>query len=351
MAWFADTRSADPLHLLPVATPGDNEVTTGHLPGNDFWAFAGIEQAVRIARRLGHSGDASRWNGQLVDYRRTLQAQVRASSAKLGGFIPPALEGGGQDWGNYWAAYPAQPFLPTDPLVTRTLAHARSEFREGIATYGEPKMLHAYLGFRVLETQLERNEQTGVVDGFYSELAHTTSTGASFETGLLPFADRTIDLATVPHGWWAAEYVTLLRNMLVREEGNGVVLMSAISPSWLKSGQVVAVREAPTTFGTVAFTLTPNTNGATLSWRTGLRPQTKLSWPVPAGVTAVHAPGLSRGVIHLRGRSGSIQVLWRIARGPKPTFEKTVSALLKQYRRFGGAARATGHNAAPVVSE
>lgn len=352
MTWFEDTRSADPLHLLPVATPGDNEVTTGHLPGNDFWAYAGVEQAVDMARRLGHSGDASRWNGDLVDYRRTLQAQVRASSAKLGGFIPPSLEGaGGQDWGNYWAAYPAQPFSPTDPLVTRTLAHARSEFREGIATYGEPKMLHGYLGFRVLETQLERNEQTDVVDGFYSELAHTTSTGASFETSLLPFADRTIDLTTVPHGWWAAEYVTLLRNMLVREDGNGIVLMSAISPSWLRAGQVVAVREVPTTFGTVAFTLTPNANGATLSWRTGLRSGTRLSWPVPAGVTAVHAPGLNRGVIHLRGRSGSIQVSWRIARGPKPTFDKTVAALLKQYKRNGGAARASGHNAAPVVSE
>jgi hypothetical protein len=350
MAWFEDTRSADPLHLLPVATPGDNEVTTGHLPGNDFWAYAGVEQAVRLARRLGHSRDASRWNEDLVDYRRVLQAQVRASSANLGGFIPPSLEGGGQDWGNYWAAYPAQPFPPTDPLVTRTIAHARSQFREGVATYGEPRMLHAYLGFRVLETQLQRNEQTDVVDGFYSALAHTTSTGASFETGLLPFADRTIDLATVPHGWWAAEYVTLLRNMLLREEGNGIVLMSAISPSWLKSGQVVAVREAPTTFGAVAFTLTPNADGATLSWRTRLRPGTKLSWPVPTGVTAVHAPGLSRGVIHLRGRSGSIQVSWKIARGPKPTFEKTAAALLKQYKRNGGAARASGHNAAPVVS-
>jgi hypothetical protein len=351
MAWFEDARAADPLHLLPVGTPGDNEVTTGHLPGNDFWAFAGVEQAVRMARKLGHSGDASRWNGDLSDYRRTLQTQVRASSAKLGGFIPPSLEGGGQDWGNYWAAYPAQPFSPTDPLVTRTIEHARSEYREGIATYGEPKMLHAYLGFRVLETQLERNEQTDVVDGFYSELAHTTSTGASFETGLLPFGDRTIDLSTVPHGWWAAEYVTLLRNMLLREEGNGVVLMSAISPSWLKSGRVVAVREAPTTFGTVAFTLAPSANGATLSWRTSLRSGVKLSWPVPAGVTAVRAPGLSRGVIHLRGKSGSIQVSWRIARGPKPTFEKTVAALLKQYKRNGGAARSAGHNAAPVVSE
>jgi hypothetical protein len=41
---------------------------------------------------------------------------------------------------------------------------------------------------------------------------------------------------------------------------------------------------------------------------------------------------------------------WKIARGPKPTFEKTVAALLKQYKRFGGAARGAGHNAAPVVS-
>jgi hypothetical protein len=350
MAWLESVRSTDPLHLLPVTTPGDNEVTTGHLPGNDFWAIAGVEQAVRMARRLGHPDDASRWSGDLTDYRRTLQAQVRASASKLGGFIPPSLEGGGQDWGNYWAAYPGQAFAPTDPLVTRTIAHARSEFREGIGSYGDPKMLHSYLGFRVLETQLARNEQTGVVDGFYSELAHTTSTGASFETSLLPFSDRTIDLATVPHGWWAAEYVTLLRNMLVREEGNGLVLMSAISPSWLKSGRVVAVREAPTTFGTVAFSLNPNAGGATLSWRTRLRSGTRLSWPVPAGVTAVHAPGLSRGVIHLRGRSGSIQVSWRIARGPKPTFEKTVAALLKAYKRNGGAARANGHNAAPVVS-
>src|SRR4030081_2906161 len=119
--------------------------------------------------------------------------------------MPPALGGGGQDWGNYWAAYPGQAFAPTDPLVTRTIAHARSEFREGIGSYGDPKMLHSYLGFRVLETQLARNEQTGVVDGFYSELAHTTSTGASFETSLLPFSDPPIVLATVPHGWCGAE--------------------------------------------------------------------------------------------------------------------------------------------------
>ena len=45
------------------------------------------------------------------------------------------------------------------------------------------KFYSEVLGFRVLETQLERSEPSDVVQGFYSELAHTTSTGASFETG------------------------------------------------------------------------------------------------------------------------------------------------------------------------
>jgi hypothetical protein len=101
----------------------------------------------------------------------------------------------------------------------------------------------------------------------------------------------------------------------------------------------------------VAFTLAPNADGATLSWRTRLRSGVRLSWPVPVGVAGVRAPGLRAGVIHLRGSSGSIQVSWRIARGPKPTFEKTVAALLKQYKRNGGAARSAGRNAAPVVSQ
>src|SRR5207245_2253220 len=101
--------------LLPVSTPGDNEFTTGHLPGNDFWAYAGVEQAVRMARRLRHGDDAARWNRDLTDYRGAIQTQVRASAAKLGGYIPPSLEGGGQDWGNFWAAYPARAFDPTDP--------------------------------------------------------------------------------------------------------------------------------------------------------------------------------------------------------------------------------------------
>ena len=351
MAWFESARATDPLRIMPVGNPGDNEYVQGHIVGDDFWAYAGVEQAVALAQRLGHDADARRWSADLADFQRALRTAVRASAARLGGFIPPALEGGGQDWGNYWAAYPAQAFAPTDPLVTATIAHERRESREGIATYGAPRLLHAYLGFRVLETELERNQQADVVQGLYSELAHTTSTGASFETGTPPLGNRAVDTATVPHGWWAAEYVTLLRNMLVREQGRGVVLMSALPPAWLAPGRVVAVRAAPTEFGTVSFSLRGTADGATLSWRSSLARGTALSWPLPAGVRDVHARGLSRRVIHLHGRSGSLSILWRPAGGPRPTFAKVAAALLAQYRRHGAASRAAAGNAVPLVSD
>ena len=121
----------------------------------------------------------------------------------------------------------------------------RRRFREGIATYLDTRLLHHYLGFRVFQTELLRNEQRKVVEGLYAELAHTTGSGAGFEAGTAPFGDRIVDDVTTPHGWFAAEYVALLRNMLVREQGNDVYLMSALSPAWLRPGKRISVARAP----------------------------------------------------------------------------------------------------------
>jgi hypothetical protein len=201
----------------------------------------------------------------------------------------------------------------------------------------------------VFETLLRRGDQAKVVRGFYDSLAHTTSTNAFFETGVLPFGNRTVDLATVPHGWAAAEYVSLLRNMLLREQGNGVVLMSALSPSWLRPGQMVAVRGGRTAFGPVDFTLRTRSGGATLTWRSRLRRGVQLTAAVPLGARNVRAPGRTGGVIRLRGRSGRINISWHLA-GSKPSYAATLRALLRRYRggRGAGAARP---NAAPLYSQ
>jgi hypothetical protein len=314
---------------MPRGNPRDNELVGGHLTGDNLWAAAGLERAVLIARAAGQNRTADRWAAQLAEFREVLDFRVRRAARRGGGWIPPTLDGrGGQDWGNLWAAYPVETFDPDSRIVSRTIRHTRADFREGLATW--KGLLHGYLGFRVLQTELRRGEQRDVVAGLYDALAHTTSTHGGFETNIRPYGDRSVSINLTPHGWWAAEYVALLRNMLVREEGSGLVLGSALSPGWLRPGQRIAVRGAPTTRGTVSFELASTEGGATLRWRADVPEGTPLSMPLPGSARNVQAPGLRGRTIHLPGRAGQIQLRWTLA-GDAPSYRSAVKRLLRNY--------------------
>jgi hypothetical protein len=62
-------------------------------------------------------------------------------------------------------------------------------------------------------------------------------------------------IGDVPHGWVAAHYVLLLRDMLLREDGKKIILLSAIPQDWLKDGDMIEVKKAPTYFGKISFKL------------------------------------------------------------------------------------------------
>ena len=330
MRWFERARRRDPLGLVPRGNPRDNELVRGHLAGDNFWAAAGIDRAVLIARAAGRDRSADRWAALLAEYRAALDFRVRRAARRGGGWIPPALDArGGQDWGNLWAAWPVETYAPGARIVSRTLRHVRRDFREGLATWRG--QLHAYLGFRVFQTELRRGEQRDVVRGLYDALAHTTATHGGFETSIRPYSDRSSRINLAPHGWFAAEYVALLRNMLVREEGGALVLMSALSPSWLRPGEEVAVRSAPTTRGRVSYVLRSRPGGATLRWHADVPEGTPLRWPVPGAARDVSAPGLRGRTIELPGRSGEIEVRWRVG-GAAATYRDAVARLVKNYR-------------------
>jgi len=115
------------------------------------------------------------------------------------------------------------------------------------------------------ETEVIRGEQEKVLMEFYSILLHTSSTHAGFEYRILPWGDRDFGYNLSPHGWFAAKFRTLLRNMLVREEGKNLHLFSVLSPFWVREGQSIAVENAPTNFGEINFSLEIEKDGARLN--------------------------------------------------------------------------------------
>lgn len=325
--------------LLPSGNPGDDEYVAGRLAGDNFWAVAGVDAAVRLALVARRTDLATAWGAVATRLRRRVAAATRAAAARDRGAVPPALDrAGGRDWGNWWVAYPDGPLAPDDPIVGATIRRARAGFREGIATYAG--QLHDYTGFRIFETELLRGDQTAVVGGLYAELAHATGTLGGFETDIRPGGNRSSAANLTPHGTYSGELVALIRNMLVRDDAGRVLLLGAVPPAWLLPGKVVSVARAPTAHGLVSFVLRTRPGGAVLSWAAPAG--TALAWPVPVGVSRFRASRgrVARGVLALPGASGSVAVGWRLraragagAPARAPTLASTIAALRRAYRR------------------
>ena len=258
--WMEKAVAADPLHLVPATDVRDNEFVPGHLTGYNFLALDGLQAAVLFAHDLNHPADEKRFRGIESGLRASFMKRLDEVTAKSGGYIPPTLNGGteGTDWGNLLAVTPEPQLDPHDPKVTATLRETQSRYQEGLITYHQPGQgvfLHHYLTIKNTLTELVRGEQEQAIRELYAVLLHTSSTNAGFEYSVRPWGDRDFSGNLAPHGWMAAEYRNMLRNMMVREEGNTLHLLSAVSPEWVGAGKTIAVSRAATYFGTVGFRL------------------------------------------------------------------------------------------------
>jgi hypothetical protein len=269
--WLHQARAADPLHIVPSSDVRDNEYVPGHLTGYNLLALSGLKLAIQMATETGHADLAQSWQTEYDDFHQAFFKVLDAQAAAHNGYIPPALDGqeGGYDWGNLLAVY-YEPILdPHDPRVTATLQATQAKYAEGIMTYANGTSLHHYLTIKNTMTETIRGDQEQAIKEFYALLVHTSSTNAGFEYKIRPWGDRDFGDNLAPHGWFAAEYRALLRSMLVREQGDKLHLLSVVSPAWFGAGKTIAVTQAPTYFGSVAFAMTqPSASEAILRLNT-----------------------------------------------------------------------------------
>jgi hypothetical protein len=339
--WFDRARAADPLDLMPAANPHDDEFTqkTAHVTGANLWALIGLRSVIGLAEAAGTHQDAAEFQREYDDYSRTLFAALRAVGAKDGDYIPPGIDvSGGQDWANMNTLYPVALFSPFDPLVTGTLEHTRREYAEGLMTYAG--LLHHYITMKNTEAELVRGEQQQVVRDLYAILVHTSSTEAGWETAIMPWRDRDFGPDLGPHGWFAAEYIALVRNMLVRENGNELHLLSVLSPAWTRPGDTVEVKKAPTEFGTVGLKATFEPRGMTLDLHLDLqRTPDKLVLHLPWFVTAKTArvdgrsTPIENAQVALPPSARQVEIDW-VRRAPQPelSYSRAVKAFESEYQ-------------------
>lgn len=342
--WLKQARAADPLHIMPASNVRDNEYVPGHLTGYNFLALSGLKLAIQMAEETGHPDMAKNWQAEYDDYRtaffKVLDEQTRAHD----GYIPPALDGqqGGYDWGNLLAVVPEPTLAANDRRVTATLKATQAKYAEGIMTYANGEFLHHYLTIKNTMTETIRGDQEQAVKELYALLVHTSSTHAGFEFAILPWGDRNFEDNLAPHGWFAAEYRTLLRMMLLREDGDQLHLLSVLSPEWIGAGKTIAVSQAPTYFGEVAFTLEqPTAEEAVLHLNTSFTTAPRqvvvhVPWFVQLKSATVDGKSLRAldGTLIVPADAREVRMRWAIKpNAPHMSYESAVEAYKAEYAR------------------
>jgi hypothetical protein len=230
---------------------GENLMQTPkHIVGYDFWNLRGVDGVARMAEALGKKSEANEYRRLFRTYKECIENALKKADAD---WFPPTYEGVGTSWGNLTMLHPTRLFDAWDSRVTATLDRVRAGFVEGTIRWGEEerKAIHPYMSTYVTNSEVIHGEQEKAIDHFYHYLAHTTSTHG-FPEGVY-FETRTAWGDTVPHLWAAAQYIILLRNMLLREDGDTLDLLPAVPTAWLRPGKSIAVLRAPTAFGEVTL--------------------------------------------------------------------------------------------------
>ncbi len=147
------------------------------------------------------------------------------------------------------------------PEQIASLCHRlRAQYAEGVMSRDGALDLLATADMARLHAM--RGEQEQAIRDLYALLAHTGSCHEGFAAGVKPWSDRDSAESYPPDPSFAAAYVRLLRDLLVREAGRDLHLLSALSPEWLTEGKDLIVENARTVFGPVSVLVSVSPEGA-----------------------------------------------------------------------------------------
>jgi hypothetical protein len=252
-----------------------------------FWingfASAGLERAARCADALGEASLARRWRGESEALREALRRIAPSEFGQNDRDVNSAL------WPTGWAMGSEEIVSDQfDEFWSRVRCPAGQHHPEPMWTYFEAGQAHNYLllGHRGRAWVSIRH----FLDHHVAPGLYTYSEGDGDENSFGHWQhvrgwDR-IPCVT-PHGWTAAELFLLLRDCMLHEKGDSLVLGAGVPAEWIDAGEPFGISDAPSHFGKVSWRFDPATARLDVSTERDVPGGIVASLPQEAGEVAV----------------------------------------------------------------
>jgi hypothetical protein len=170
---------------------------------------------------------------------------------------PSAIQPGTATWALAQAIWPGEVLPPDHELVRNFLALLDSVDDEqgipaetGWLTY---RSLWTYYASFAAHAWLYAGRPDKAVDYLYGFANHAAPTRVWREEQPLHATGQEEVCGDMPHNWASAEFVRLVRHLLVFEVGGGLQLLAGVPSEWLAPGASIEVDRTPTRFGAVSL--------------------------------------------------------------------------------------------------
>ncbi|HEY6041056.1 MAG TPA: hypothetical protein VIX58_02910, partial [Anaerolineae bacterium] len=240
-----DPRSAHS-GLLPAGFSAEHFGPSDFYYWDNFWCAAGLREAARAADYFGQAEDAKRLRAQYDDYIADIKASLAQVAARLNSPLIPASPYRNADSamiGSLAALYPTNLFEANDPRLAATVQalEQHAQFEEAFFHSVGHTALGSYLSLHLSQYWLaQRDPRAWKIIEWVSRHATSVSTWAE---GIHPITRRG-GMGDSPHGWAAAEWVQAIRNGLLFEEGNTLILTPALPREWTAETTIIRVENA-----------------------------------------------------------------------------------------------------------
>ena len=308
MTW-ADT-AAPNYNLIPDGFSDGG--LAGRVPEytNVYWTLVGMRAAVDAAEWLGLAQQAAEWRREYDDFYATFRKAAERdmkTDAHGNRFLPIRMRDDQNvapqkaQWAFLHAVFPGKIFAADDPLVEGNLAMLRAAECEGLVfgTGWIDDGVWNYCGSFYGHGWLWTGEGQKAARALYAFGNHASPLLAWREEQL-PQGKGDRICGDMPHNWASAEFIRLVRHLLVLERDGELHLFEGLPPAWVRPGAATRVDGVLTEFGPISFELKVAENGS--SAQLSLTPPRR------------NPPG--RIVVHLDGWSGGEGTLELPADGP-----------------------------------
>ncbi len=294
--WITKKRLADDgdsphAGLLPAGFSAEHLGPNDYYYWDDFWGIAGLDAAAALGGLTGDEAAQAEFQQAAEAFRQAVDRSLDRDTRRLERPVIPAspyrrLDAGAI--GSLAVGYPLQQCPPDDPRLLGTIDFLMEHCRVKGGFFQD--MIHAgvnpYLTLHMAQVLMRAG------DPRYLELMDTVAALAS-PTGQWPEAihPRTGGgcMGDGQHVWAAAEWILMVRNCFVREEGDRLILGAGIAPRWLVAGSPLIFGPAPTTFGPLTLTVeTKSHQRLHVNWRS--------NWHGTAPVIEVRIPGFDPAI-------------------------------------------------------